>query len=1246
MAKHKKDTRLDARTEQRLRARPRITYDAALPITAARDEILAALAKHQVLIVAGETGSGKTTQLPKMLLEAGYGCRRLIGCTQPRRIAATAMASRVAEELQTALGTVVGFQVRFRENLGADTYIKFMTDGVLLAETISDPLLLKYDAILIDETHERSLNIDFLLGYLKTLLPRRPDLKLVITSATIDTEKFSKHFDNAPVITVSGRGFPVDIEYQPLESKGEDSEPGDKDLYRGIADAVRQVSRIDPRGDILVFLSGEREIREAGEYLVRQSLPHTEVLPLYARLSSAEQQRVFHPGPQRRIILSTNVAETSLTVPRIRFVIDSGLARISRYAHRSRIQRLPIEAISQASANQRSGRCGRVGPGTCIRLYDEDEFNQRPEFTEPEILRTSLGSVILRMLVMGLGDVEDFPFIDSPAPRMINEAYDLLIELQAITRDRQPTDLGRQLDRWPLDPRLGRMVAEGARLSCLEDVLVLVAALSIQDPRERPMDRQQAADQAHQPYQDEKSDFAGLLKLWLHLKQQRRQLSGNQFRKLCKREFLNWQRVLEWFDLYQQLRDQAREEKLRLGGGHGSYEQIHQALLSGMLSHVGLRHPEDGSYTGARQRSFRIFPGSGLFGKTPKWIMAAEVVETTRAWGRINAQIEPSWIEQQGAHLLKRHYFDPHWSRKSGRVQAWEQVSMFGLIIVEKRRVDYGRIDPDEARTIFLLEALVRGELDLRSGFMRHNAEIRAEVAALEDKRRRHDLLADEQSVFDFFAARIPEYVCDARSFAKWLERIGAKGREQLYLGHDVLLREDAAVVSEEQFPDQLHWAGHNFKLEYHFEPGHEADGVTLVVPLDRLNTLQADRLQWLVPGLLRDKLVALIRALPKPLRRALTPVPQFADALHQVLAGRESEPLLAACAKELNRMTGLDLQPGSFDETALEPHLRFRIQVMSEDGKEIATSRDLVALQQEFGKTAQREFMDRQGQGVNRDGSTTWDFGPLQLEAKTASGVAAWPALVDQQIAVGLRLFDTFDDAWLSHQDGVLRLLRLHLADKLAWLHKHPGLDRECQIAWSALAPVETLVTDLVDSSLSLAAGDVWAIRDAVAFEELSGRVRSHIGGESRKQADVLNTVIPQLVTLRAEIAKGRRRAPVETLEDIQTQIADLVYPGFLAELEPGNLQHFPRYVAAIEERLQQAADNPQRDLQRLREIQPFQNHYQQRLESGADYDAALDAYRWLLAEYRVSVFAQRLGTAGKVSAKRLRQAWQEVVK
>ncbi|MEE8495058.1 MAG: ATP-dependent RNA helicase HrpA, partial [Xanthomonadales bacterium] len=651
-------------------------YDETLPITAHREEILKALKENPVIVVAGETGSGKTTQLPKLCLEAGRGTRGMIACTQPRRIAARAMAERVSEELGSELGSIVGYQVRFRDRSSPDGYIKFMTDGILLAETLHDPFLNAYDTIIIDEAHERSLNIDFLLGYLKRLLVRRRDLRLIITSATIDTAKFSAHFEQAPIIEVSGKIYPIEMIYQPLASDDDKAERADRDLYRGIADAVRALSRKDPRGDILVFLSGEREIREAADYLARHGVTQTEILPLYSRLSSAEQRRVFHPGALRRIILSTNVAETSLTVPGIRFVIDSGLARISRYSHRSRIQRLPIEAISQASANQRAGRCGRLGPGICVRLYSEEDLLSRPQYTEPEILRTSLATIILRMLTTGLGVVEEFPFVDPPAPRMINDAYQLLFELDAVDETRSPTKLGHALVRWPMDVRFARMVVEGSKQGCLEDMLVLAAALSIQDPRERPLDAQAAADEAHSRFSDSKSDFATLLRLWRYLREQRRKVSGNQFRKLCRREFLSWQRVLEWFDLYQQLRDQARESRLQLSGKQGDYDQVHRALLAGLLSHVGLKHPQDRSYQGTRSRSFHIFPGSGLFGRSPKWLMAAEIVETSKTWARINAVIKPEWIEQQGGHLLKRHYFDPHWSRRRGAVMAWEQVSL------------------------------------------------------------------------------------------------------------------------------------------------------------------------------------------------------------------------------------------------------------------------------------------------------------------------------------------------------------------------------------------------------------------------------------------------------------------------------------------------------------------------------------------------------------------------------------------
>jgi ATP-dependent helicase HrpA len=1232
---------------RRSEAVPPVDFDPDLPITGHREELIAAIRSHPLVIVAGETGSGKTTQLPKMCLEAGRGVRGLIGCTQPRRIAARAMAARVAEELGCELGEAVGYQVRFRERSSAEAYIKFMTDGILLAESMQDRFLDRYDTIIIDEAHERSLNIDFLLGYLKRLLPRRPDLKLLITSATIDTEKFARHFGEAPVVEVSGRSYPVEHVYQPLDGERADGEGRDRDLYHGIADAVRRLSGIDPAGDILVFLSGEREIREAGDYLGRQKLGsgarRTEILPLYARLSAAEQQRVFHPGEARRIILSTNVAETSLTVPRIRFVIDSGLARISRYSHRSRVQRLPIEPISQASADQRAGRCGRLGPGTCIRLYGEEDFNGRPEFTEPEILRTSLASVILRMLAMDLGAVEEFPFVDPPAPRMINDAYQLLFELGAIDASRGLTEQGARLARWPLDVRLARMVEEGARRGCLEDMLVLAAGLSIQDPRERPLDAQAEADEAHGRFSDDRSDFVSLLGLWRHLRQQRRAVSGNRFRKLCRREFLNWQRVLEWFDLYQQLRDQARESRMSLSGKHGSYEQVHLSLLSGLLSHCGRKHPENPSYDGVRSRSFYIFPGSGLFGAAPKWLMSAEIVETTRPYARINAAIQPGWIEQQGAHLLKRSYSDPHWSRRSGAVMAWEQVSLYGLVVVERRRAGYARIDPAESRRIFIMEALVRGELDTRAAFKAHNERVRAEVEVLEHKRRRRDVLADERAQFEFFDARVPADVNCGRSFEKWLRQLGPDGRELLFLGHDVIMRDDAGAAPTDLFPDVLSVGGHEFALEYHFEPGHPADGVSLKVPLEMLNTLDPGRLQWLVPGLLRDKLEALIRQLPKPLRRSLTPAPAFADALVEAIRGKESEALLTVSARELRRVTGLSIGESDLDEAAIDDHLRFLVQVIGRDGSVLDSGRDIGALQARLGQQAQRRFMDRQGAGFNRDGDTDWDFGTLPHSLRTSGGARAWPAVVDQGEAVGLRLFDTWDEAAWSHTGGVLRLLRLRLADKLGYLERHHGLDREAQAAWSSLASVGELTADMVRRCLTDSAGDLTGIRDREAFEELCGRVRAGLGAACLELTGIMNRLLPVYGRISARIHGKLELERPEAFEDLSSQLDDLVYPGFLLDLEPGRIEHYPRYLEAMHERLSRLDQDPLQDSKRMARVVPWWRKYLDALAAGRPYDDAMDEFRWLIEEYRVSLFAQRLGTAVKVSEKRLAAAWAQ---
>jgi len=1141
----------------------------------------------------------------------------------------------------------VGYQVRFRERSSPDGYIKFMTDGILLAESMHDRYLDAYDTIIIDEAHERSLNIDFLLGYLKTLLPRRPDLKLLITSATIDTGKFSRHFDDAPVIEVSGRSYPVDMVYRPLPGEQEGSGRGDRDLYQGIADAVRELSPSAPLGDILVFLSGEREIREAGEFLQRQNLRSgpagTETMPLYARLSSAEQRRVFHPGSMRRIILTTNVAETSLTVPRIRFVIDSGAARISRYSHRSRIQRLPIEAISQASANQRAGRCGRLGPGTCIRLYSEEDFNSRPEFTEPEILRTSLASVILRMLTMGLGSVEEFPFVDRPAPRMINDAYQLLFELQAIDKSRKTTNLGKNLAKWPIDVRLARMVEEGARKKCLEDMMVLAAALSIQDPRERPLEAQSLADEAHQRFVDDKSDFTTLLGLWRYLREKRKSVSGNQFRKLCRREFLNWQRVLEWFDLYQQLRSQAREQRRPLSGLHGGFEQIHQSVLSGLLSQCGRKHPEDRSYTGARSSSYHIFPGSGLFGGSPKWLMSAEIVETSKPYARINAAINPGWIEQQGGHLLKRSFSDPHWSRRHGAVYAWEQVTLYGLVLVEKRRVHFAPIDPQESRRIFILEGLVRGALDTRAAFKSHNEKIRAEVELLEHKRRRRDVLTDENTQFEFFEARVPAHVNNARSFEKWLSGLGNEGRELLFLGHQVLTREGAGEAPGDLFPDHFDSADRSFSLEYHFDPGSADDGIHITVPIELLNTLSAGRLQWLVPGLLRDKLIALIRQLPKPLRRSLTPVPEFADALQQSMSTRSAEAMLKVCAEELQRMTGLRVEAQDLDETSIPRHFRFLVRVVDAEGELVDSGRDILELQERLGQTAQRQFMDQQGQDYNRDGETNWVFGTLAHEVKTESGARAWPALVDQENTVGMRLFDTWDEAALSHIDGVLRLLRLAIPDKLDYLGKHHGLSRDTLLAWSPLASSGELIDDLLQRSLLDCAGDVSAVRDAGTFEQLCGRVRNEMGRVCLQRSTLLNESLPlyRSLSLRVHGDLGQRHPTV--FVDISAQLEDLVYPGFLGQLEAGRLEHYPRYLRAIEERLLQFAENPARDLQRMEMIKAWWQRYLDALEKGCPYNEALDAFRWLLEEYRVSIFAQRLGTAQKVSEKRLADAWDK---
>jgi len=1233
------EQRLEAsreRCRQRRAGLPGPDYDSALPITALREEIVAAIRDHPIVVIAGETGSGKSTQLPKMALEAGRGVRGLIGCTQPRRIAARSVARRVAEELGTELGDAVGFQVRFKDRSSEDSYVKFMTDGILLAEIHSDRRLNRYDTLIIDEAHERSVNIDFLLGYLKTLCAKRSDLKVIITSATIDTESFSKHFDDAPVINVEGRGYPVDIEYQP---------PADgEDLPRQVLRGVRRAGRIDARGDILVFLPGEREIFQVSRALRRACLPHTEVLPLYARLPAGSQDRIFQPHEGRRIVLATNVAETSLTVPGIRFVIDSGLARISRYATHSKVLRLPVEPVSQASCDQRAGRCGRVEPGTCIRLFDEPDYLARAEFTEPEIQRAGLVGVVLEMLSLQLGDPADFPFVDPPPKRLINEAWTVLTELQAVDDDRGLTPLGRKLAALPVDARHGRMLIEAASRGVPGEAVVLVAALGIVDPRERPVDRQQAADEAHAEFRVPGSDFLGLLKLWGWWQDTRRQHSRNQADKLARARFLNPLRLHEWGQLVAQLRELAREVGWRAGApgaiDAARAESVHRSLLSGLLSQVG-RHEEQGEYTGARGHRFRIFPGSALARNRPGWIMAAELVETSRPYARTVAAIQPEWLEQQARHLTREHVFDPHWDQRSGRVMGFMQVTLFGLTLVEKRRVHYGPHDPETARGIFIRHTLVRGEMDQRAQFLKRNRQLMRELAVHEDKRRTRDLLADEDTLVAFFDQRLPKRIFTAKAFGRWYESLDPADRERLLYDRATLLRPDAKTSGEE-FPDRLRVGNEPFRLKYRFEPAHPADGVTVISPLHLLNRLDPQRLEWLVPGMIDDKIRALIGTLPKSKRRAFVPMADYAKAAGESMTFGHGS-LYRHLANELSRIGGVEIEPGDFQSGRLPEHLRFNVRVTGEGGERLAESRDLAALQADLGERARREFMARQAADWQRDGLRDFDALELPERVTTRTGHSAWPALVDQGDAAGLRLFDDESEAVEAHAHGVHRLLLLALSDKLRYLARAHRLSPPAAIAWTRVGDVAALERRLAERVVFDRIDQSWSVRSAGAFRLLEQRLRRDIVERFAAAVEVLDRTLLRWHEVTRRLADiGPAQPSAEA--DIESQLDDLLYDGFVGDVSTDRLTEYPRYLDAIDQRLDALEVDPRRDVRRQAEVDPWWRRYLDHLAAHGVYTPALDAYRWLVEEYRVQVFAQQLGTREKVSPKLLERAWRAV--
>ncbi|MBD1601666.1 ATP-dependent RNA helicase HrpA [Pseudomonas typographi] len=1238
---------------------PAIRYDEQLPIAAKRDEIKRLIAEHQVVVIAGETGSGKTTQLPKICLELGRGQYGLIAHTQPRRIAARSVASRVAEELGSPLGQLVGYQVRFEDQTGPLSLVKLMTDGILLAETQHDRFLERYDTIIVDEAHERSLNIDFLLGYLKTLLPRRPDLKLIITSATIDLERFSKHFDSAPIIEVSGRTYPVDTWYRPLvREQDEDGNAVEDDLSvdQGILAALDEIAALERSerkgpGDVLVFLPGEREIRDAADMLRKAQLRHTEILPLYARLSPAEQQRIFQSHPGRRVVLATNVAETSLTVPGIRYVIDSGTARISRYSYRAKVQRLPIEAVSQASANQRKGRCGRVERGLCIRLYSEEDFNARPAFTDPEILRTNLAAVILQMLHLRLGTIEAFPFIEPPDGKAISDGFNLLQELCAVTREQQLTPLGRQLARLPIDPRLGRMLLEGARQGSLAEILIVASALSVQDPRERPAERQQAADQAHAQWKDPDSDFAALVNLWRGFEEQRQALGASALRNWCRKQFVNYLRMREWRDAHRQLTLICRELQLKANPEPADYPKLHKAVLAGLLSQVGQK-TEEGDYLGARQRRFWVHPSSGIGRKRPQWLMAAELVETTKLYARMVARIDVLWLEPLAEHLVKKNHFEPHWEKKRGQVVAFEQVTLYGLIIIGRRPVNYGPIDPQVARELFIREALVRGEINSRAKCLAANRALLEQLDALEAKARRRDILADEQTLYAYYDARLPADIHQAASFDAWYRSESQKHPQLLMMREEDVLAREALEVTATQYPDTLQLGDLSLALAYHFEPNHPRDGVTVRVPAPLLPALPAERLEWLVPGLLEAKCMALVRHLPKALRKNFVPVPDFVRAALERL-GFAQGPLPQALGAQLQRMTGARVSDEAWTQAVeeVEAHLKMNIEVVDAQGKFLGEGRNLAELTARFAQASQAALAMPAKAEAQQPVQAKAFANVAHTARQQVAGLdmTVYPALAEEGGEVRQARFATAAEAQWQHRQALQRLLLQQLAEPARYLRgKLPGLT-QMGLLYRDLGRPEALVEDILLASLDscILEGEASLPRDGAALAALAETKR----GSWAEHAERLARLTLEILTLWHGLQKHLKGkidlAHAVALGDIKVQLGALVYPGFVRQTPLQWLKELPRYMKAIQLRLEKLPAQLQRDRVWSAELSEAWAQYRTRLAKHGQEgkrDEQLAIYRWWLEEYRVSLFAQQLGTKVPVSDKRLAKQWAQV--
>lgn len=1227
-----------------------INFPAELPISLKRNEIAALIKDHQVLILAGETGSGKTTQLPKICLQLGRGIKGLIGHTQPRRIAARTVASRIAEELKLELGKEIGFQVRFSDQSDPASYIKVMTDGILLAEIKHDPLLKRYDTLIIDEAHERSLNIDFLLGYIKKILPKRPDLKVIITSATIDLKKFSQHFNNAPVMEVSGRTFPVELSYRPWQEEFED-------VNEAIAQAVEELlnKKGRERGDILVFLSGEREIREASNAIKKRNLNNLEIMPLYARLSLAEQNRVFQAHKGLRVVLATNVAETSLTVPGIRYVIDPGTARIKRYSLRTKVQRLPIEAISQASANQRKGRCGRVQEGKCIRLYDKQDFESRPEFTEAEILRSSLAGVVLQMLHLNIGEVRDFPFVDIPDKRLVKDAYRLLEELGAVNKRGKITELGKLVSQFQVDPQLARMLVEAKRYGCLKEILIIVSGLSIQDVRDRPAEKKQQADEKHKRFWHEQSDFMSLLSLWSYLEEQRQTLSQNQMRKLCQREYLNYLRYREWRDLHHQLRLAVKSQAWRENQDDASYEGIHRALLAGLLSNVGQKNEErdERNYKGTRNRNFYIFPGSSLYKKRPPWLMAAEMIETSQLFAHCVARVEVDWIVDHSAHVNKVQYYEPYYHGKSGQVMAFKRTILYGLILREKERVAYGKIDRNLSREIFIRAALVEGAYlkssQAKGTFFAHNQKLIEEVLELEARSRRRDIMVDDEKLFNFYNERIPDDVFNLSAFEAWRKKAEQDQPRLLYMQQAQIMLHSASEINEAQFPKMLKIEGVTYPLHYHFEPGHIEDGVNISVPVSLLHQLPASRLEWLVPGMLREKCIALLKMLPKHWRKKIVPVPQKADEILQKMTP-DRKSLTQALAEQLRPLLGDDILHFDWPLNELDDYYRINIRLVDESGVLIDQGRNLNHLRDLY-RDAVRETLTQKVQDFEVQIMTQWE--PEKIEEvielpRGSAKVLAYPMLVDKRDRVELSIHDNPAEArWYSYS-GKLRLALLSMSATTRYLQKDLLKGKEL-----LLSPLNIgNRTEVVDDILMCSLASLCDFSETNTKQEFNFKIEKARGSLVEK-ARLIESLLVEIAELVLDIRKTMKAsksalAMAFTFSDISSQLEGLIYKGFLFATPPEWLLHYPRYLRALQIRLEKAPLNIPKDRSHIEELKRHLTVHQDKLhkEAEAAYWANKEwqLFRWMIEELRVSLFAQQLKTLMPVSDKRLKTQWQLV--